>query len=80
LGNIIGAQFFDAALKAHPSIPDEICRGQFGTLYGWLQENVYQHGAKFTANELIERTTGSLLTITPYVTYLRKKYGELYQL
>jgi carboxypeptidase Taq len=80
LGNIIGAQFFNAALTAHPSIPDEIRLGQFGTLHSWLKENVYQHGAKFTADELVQRATGSPLTISPYVSYLRKKYGELYQL
>jgi carboxypeptidase Taq len=80
LGNIMGALFFEAALKTNPSIPDEIHQGQFGTLHGWLKENLYQHGAKFTANELVERTTGGPITIEPYIRYLKTKYGELYQL
>jgi len=80
LGNIMGAMFYASALKAHPSIPDEIRQGQFGTLHGWLKENVYQHGSKFTANELVERATGAPLTIVPYILYLRAKYGQLYQL
>jgi carboxypeptidase Taq len=80
LGNIMSAQFFEAALRAHPEIPDEIERGEFGTLHSWLKENVYQHGRKFTALELIERVTGQPLTIEPYVRYLRNKYGRLYQL
>lgn len=80
LGNIMSVQFFDAALQAHPEIPDEIAQGQFGTLHTWLKENVYQHGAKFTAGELIERVTGQPLTIEPYIRYLRQKYGELYKL
>lgn len=80
LGNIMSVQFFDAALQAHPEIPDEIAQGQFGTLHTWLKENIYQHGAKFTAGELIERVTGKPLTIEPYLRYLRKKYGELYEL
>lgn len=80
LGNILSAQFFDAALCANPQIPDQIARGEFTPLHGWLQENIYQHGAKFTANELVKRATGQPLTIEPYIRYLRTKYGELYKL
>ena len=80
LGNILSAQFYDAALKAHPSIPDEMNQGKFGPLHGWLGENLYRHGSKFTAPEIIERATGSALTIEPYIHYLQTKYGELYTL
>jgi carboxypeptidase Taq len=79
LGNILSAQFYDAALRADPSIPDQIASGQFTPLHAWLQENIYQHGAKFTANELVKRATGQPLTIEPYIRYLRGKYGELYR-
>jgi carboxypeptidase Taq len=80
LGNIMGALFYDQALAAHPEIPAGIEQGQFGTLHGWLKENIYQHGSKFTANELIERVSGGPLTIEPYIRYLRTKFGELYDL
>jgi len=80
LGNILSAQFYGAALKAHPGIPDEIKQGQFGTLLGWLRENLYRHGSKFTAAEVVERATGSPLTIEPYLNYLKTKYGSLYTL
>ncbi len=80
LGNIISTQFFASALRAHPEIPDEMRQGKFDALRGWLTQNVYQHGSKFTANEVIERATGKPLTIEPYIQYLRTKYGELYHL
>jgi carboxypeptidase Taq len=80
LGNILGAQFFEAALLAHPEIPSEIEEGEFGTLHGWLRENIYQHGSKYTASELVERITGGPMSIEPYTRYLRTKYGELYEL
>ncbi len=80
LGNIISAQFFGAALQAHPEIPKEMRTGKFDALRGWLTSNVYQHGSKFTADEVIERATGKPLSIEPYIQYLRTKYGELYQL
>lgn len=31
LGNIMAAQFYAAALKAHPEIPSQIRQGQFAT-------------------------------------------------
>ncbi len=80
LGNILSSQFYDAALKARPSIPKEISKGQFATLHSWLRENIYQHGSKFTAPEIIKRATGQDLTIEPYVKYLETKYHDLYRL
>jgi carboxypeptidase Taq len=80
LGNIMSAQIFDAALQAHPQITSEVENGEFGTLHRWLIENIYQHGSKFTAPELLERVVGGPMSIEPYMRYLRKKYGELYEL
>lgn len=80
LGNIMSAQFFDAAMQAHPEITSEMANGEFGTLHAWLVANVYQHGQKFTTTELLERATGESLNTGPYIRYLRNKYGELYDL
>jgi carboxypeptidase Taq len=80
IGNILSVQFFDAALKAHPEILEEIESGSFSTLLGWLRENVYRHGSRYYPHELIERTTGRLLDTAPYLRYLKNKFGELYDL
>jgi carboxypeptidase Taq len=80
IGNILSAQFYAAALLAHPDIPREIAGGEFRTLHSRLRDNVYQHGGKFTPNHLIERATGAAMSITPYFDYLRKKYAALYRL
>jgi carboxypeptidase Taq len=80
LGNIMAAQFFARAKKAHPDIPQQIQKGDFETLRGWLRENVYQHGSKFTAGELLERVTGGPLSIEPYMDYLWGKFQPLYGL
>jgi carboxypeptidase Taq len=80
IGNILAAQFYAAAVAAHPEIPQEIGEGRFGTLRAWLTENIYRHGRKYPPNELIERAAGGPMRIGPYLEYLRKKYGELYQL
>ena len=80
LGNVMSAAFWQAAHAAHPEIGAQIGQGQFDTLHGWLRENIYRHGRKFTAAELVQRVTGAPLTIDPYIGYLKGKYGELYGL
>ncbi len=80
LGNILSAQFFAAAVRAHPAIPEDVKRGEFGVLHGWLKENIYRHGAKFTASELVPRVTGGPLSLAPYLDYLWGKYQPLYAL
>ena len=66
--------------RAHPEIPGEIARGEFATLKGWLDDNLYRHGRKFKADEIVRRSTGEPMTIRPYMEYLSRKYGELYDL
>jgi carboxypeptidase Taq len=80
LGNILSAQFYNAALRAHPEIPSETESGRFGTLHAWLKDNIYQHGGKYDTAELVELVTGGPLRIEPYVAYLKAKYGALYNL
>jgi carboxypeptidase Taq len=80
LGNILSAQFFDAAIRNNPKIPSEIAAGNFSSLHQWLKEHIYQYGRQYSATEIIERATGGPLGIQPYIKYLRTKYGELYKL
>lgn len=80
IGNILSAQFFAAAVDAHPEIVSEIASGQFGTLRGWLTDNVYRYGRAFTPYEVVTRATGKPMTLAPYLAYLRGKYGELYRI
>ncbi len=80
VGNVLSAQFFEEAVGLHPEILREIGRGEFGTLRGWLRENIHRHGSRYYPDELIVRVTGRTLDPAPYLRYLRGKYVELYGL
>jgi carboxypeptidase Taq len=80
LGNLMAAQFFDAAIEADPEIPAQIEQGKFTVLHEWLKTQIYQHGRKYTAAELLERVTGNALSSEPLVRYIHQKYGQLYDL
>ena len=80
LGNILGRSSLQPLWRHTLRLRARLKRGNLGTLHDWLKENIYQHGSKYTAPELIERVTGRSLRIEPYIHYLRSKYGELYSL
>ncbi len=76
LGNLMAASFFDAAVRQHPTLWDEIGQGRFDALLGWLRSNIHGHGRKFTANELLQRATGAPLDAAPFMRYLRRKFVD----
>jgi carboxypeptidase Taq len=78
IGNVLSAQFYAAALRADPDIPGQVGAGRFDELRRWLVQNLYRHGRKLTADEIVRRATGEPMTIKPYIAYLTRKYGELY--
>jgi carboxypeptidase Taq len=75
LGNLMSAQFFEAALAEHPEIPNQIEQGNFHPLHDWLKEHIYTQGRKFTPAEIMERVTGKPLSTAPLMRYLHQKYG-----
>ena len=78
IGNVVAAQLYDRAVHDLPSLPDNIARGEFGDLLGWLHANLHALGRKHDVHETVRRATGSALTIEPYMAYLRGKFGTLY--
>jgi carboxypeptidase Taq len=80
LGNIFAGQFYAAAQKAMPDLTSLLEQADFVPLHTWLRENIYRHGRKYTAQELVQRVTGEALQLAPYQEYLTTKYGAIYNL
>jgi carboxypeptidase Taq len=78
LGNMLAAQYYNAAIKQHPTIPTEITQGKFDTLLTWLNRNIHQHGRKFNGDELTRQITGESIQSRDYIAYLTTKYGGIY--
>jgi carboxypeptidase Taq len=77
IGNIMSAQFLAAARRDVRGLDESLARGDYAPLRGWLTEHVYRHGRAFSPAELLERSTGSDLTVDPYLAYLTAKYDDL---
>ncbi|MEM9950129.1 MAG: carboxypeptidase M32 [Chloroflexota bacterium] len=80
IGNILGAQYYDALLAQHPNIEDDYTQGDFSRLHTWLKDNIWTHGRKYTTRELTQRITGDDISVTPLVNYLNAKFGDIYNL
>ena len=74
LGNLMAAEFFEAAQRQFPALWDDIAAGDFSRLLGWLRSNIHVHGRKFSANELLQRATGGELDAGPFMRYLTNKF------
>jgi carboxypeptidase Taq len=78
LGNLISAQLWKSIHSDIPDLDEQIRHGEFAALLGWLRDKVHRHGRKYEPQELVERITGSKIDPSPYVEYLRDKFGEIY--
>ncbi len=80
LGNLLSVQYYNKAVEDVPTLPDEVAEGNFTPLLTWLNENIHQHGRKYTTNELTQRVTGEDISSQPYIDYLTEKFTDIYAL
>lgn len=74
IGNVMAAQLFEAARVQVPGLDAALARGELAPLTGWLQDNIWRHGRRFTRDEILLRATGSTLIPSAYLAYLSKKF------
>lgn len=80
LGNILAAQFYDAAQQAIPNLEEAIGCGEFAPLLSWLRREIHDQGATYRAGELCERVTGRKPEIAPLMRHLRSRMAPVYGL
>jgi len=79
IGSVLAAQL-DAAMRRDLQVDTLVRKGEFEPIRQWLTDRVHRHGQRYRTDELIRRATGEDLTADYFVDYIRKKYGELYDL
>ena len=77
LGSVLSVQIWERLREALPDVDEQIERGDFGQIGGWLRENIYTHGRKFMPAETIERVVGGPIDPEPYLAYLRDKLSAV---
>jgi carboxypeptidase Taq len=80
LGNLYSVQFFEQAKLEIPHLEDDIAAGQLMALRRWLEQKIHRWGRMFTPDHLARRITGASINPEPFLSYVERKYGEIYQL
>jgi len=80
MGNLIGAQVWDALLRDIPERCDLIAKGEFAPILGWLQEKIYSQARRYDAQDLIQRVTGEKMNPKYWLEYATGKFSGIYEL
>jgi carboxypeptidase Taq len=76
LGAVIAAQLYESLRAALPAFDEQLARGEFSGLFGWLRTHVHGLGAKVPVQELLKSATGRPLSSASFVRYVEAKYLE----
>jgi carboxypeptidase Taq len=74
LGALAAAQLFRAARDQVPGLLDDLARGDFASLLGWLREHVHGRGALLSTQDLLARATGAPLGTAAFEAHLEERY------
>ncbi|MWC28155.1 carboxypeptidase M32 [Paenibacillus sp. MMS18-CY102] len=80
LGNMYAAQIADTLERELPNFWQLVGSGDLLPIKQWLTERVYQWGKARTPSEIIVGATGKPLDPSHLVTYLERKYKDIYKL
>ncbi|MDA5547807.1 carboxypeptidase M32 [Yersinia massiliensis] len=74
LGAMYAAQLFQSARDAIPGLDRHIANGDLSPLFNWLQQNIWQHGSRYSTAELITQATGESLNPRFFRQHLERRY------
>jgi len=74
LGAMMAAQFFGAARRALPGVLDDVSKGDFSDLLGWLRRHVHGRGSLLSSEDLLEEATGEALNPEYFLKHLKARY------
>jgi carboxypeptidase Taq len=78
IGNVMAAQLYAKAAEEDSSMEPSLAAGGYQPLLHWMTSRIYQHGRRFSRDELLVKATGRKLDPEPYIAYLTGKYSALY--
>lgn len=74
LGAMYAAQLFQAVKKAIPQLSELIREGDLQPVFNWLQQNIWQHGSRFSTEQLLLNATGEALNPHYFRQHLEQRY------
>ena len=78
LGNVYAGCLHEALRADLPDLDEALAAGDPSTAVAWLRDNVHQYGGLHKPRDVIERASGQAVSVQPLLTYLDRKFGEIY--
>jgi len=78
LGNLYAASFGETIEQALPDLWDDVRRGHFEGILGWLRENVHREGHHDDSPDLMRKVVGDRDHVEDLLSYLWGRHGALY--
>lgn len=78
IGNIYAAALFQKITSDYPEAMEQMEKGDIGLIRDWLKSNIYCHGKRFGARNLVENAIGQPITVKPLLAHLTNKFSEIY--
>jgi len=76
LGAMIASQLAEVLREDVPDFEEQVARGEFAAVAGWLREHVHAQGSRFTIQELMQEASGKPLSATALLRHLQARYLE----
>jgi len=76
LGAVIAGQLYESLRNDVPALDEQLARGEFSGLLGWLRTHVHGLGAKVPVQELLRGATGKPVSASVFIRYVEAKYLE----
>jgi carboxypeptidase Taq len=74
LGAMFAAQWFAAMRGALPDLDERIGAGDLQPVFGWLNDNIWSQGSRWTTDELAVRASGEPLNPAHFKAHLEARY------
>ena len=76
LGAVIAGQLYESLRNDVTALDEQLARGEFSGLLGWLRTHVHGLGAKVPVQDLLRSATGKPLSAATFIRYVEAKYLE----
>jgi carboxypeptidase Taq len=76
LGAVIAAQLYETLRTDVPELDEQLAKGEYSGLLGWLRTHVHGMGAKVPVQDLLKGATGKPLSAVSFIRYVESKYLE----
>jgi len=68
------AQLFRSVQTAIPQLSELIQHSELQPVFDWLQQNIWQHGSRFSTDQLLINATGEALNPAYFRQHLEQRY------